>query len=413
MGGFEPFETTEDSPLWHTDRSRFIAGFSCSWKRLLGYHAFGTGLSTERQALPLTVGLDVHKTLELLLNHVVEGSDITDVLVNQLLARKADRLLDYGQHTDDDELKDARDIAFAIPHAYARIVIPWLKDGFRVHAIEEEYSHQPGYITIPVVPSESTDPHMRSRFNISFNSRPDFVAEDLSTEKLTVHDYKTASSFQEAREIMTYADNVQMMINSAQIKWKEDLRYYPDYYVHILLKGNKWSPSPLIHAYHRVGALPMQQEDWQPKFWLPPAAPGGKKRSIGRQYTRKRVSEHHQISEWVQSMPSDVCAEQTIILGPFNVIEEKVVQFMRGLRDEEEHWACRTLPLEWKQWTNPEFQALLDMRFPRTFQCYSYGTRCEFYNLCFKGPGWDLPFDNGYIEREPHHAQEPKGERIG
>ena len=61
----------------------------------------------------------------------------------------------------------------------------------------------------------------------------------------------------------------------------------------------------------------------------------------------------------------------------------------------------------WRE-CEPEAQQALDRMFPRTFNCYSYGSRCPYYNLCFKGPGWDKPFDHGYVEREPHHAQEPK-----
>jgi hypothetical protein len=412
----EMMEAREPCDDWHSDRSRYMDGFDCPWKRLLGYHSFGTGLSPDTTALPLSVGINVHGTLEQLLirnrRQPPEGPvEVEDT--RALDAAVVDGLLQTNPpnefNHDDPVSHDAHDIQVAIPHAYARIVMPWLNDNFEIMDVEKELSRRLRRIFRS--PSLET-PTQREWRNLIFNSRPDFTAKDKNTGKVTVHDFKTASSFQEAREIMTYADNVQMMINSAQVKQDESLPYYPDYYVHILVKGNQWSPSPLIHAFHRAGAPPMQEEDWQPKYWLEPAVPGGKKRSIGRQYTKTRVSDMRPIGEWVWEMPAEECAKTMIILGPFNVVEEKTKQFMRGLPTNETSWFERLQRLDWTQWAETSFQHELDRLFPRTFNCYTYGSRCRFYNLCFKGPGWDKPFENGFVERVPHHTQEPKGELI-
>jgi hypothetical protein len=402
---------------WHTDRSRYMSGFDCNWKRLLGYHAFGTGLSSELVPLPLTTGISIHATLERMLKMILPEEEkqpeiFDEALVTSLLGGPPP--INRSEEPDP-KFQDAADISVALPHAFARIAMPWLTEHFKILTVEEELTHTPSQrVSRSMVPNDrpTNDPHLSEWFRINFNSRPDFTALDLSTEKETVHDFKTASSFQEARELMTYADNVQMMINSMQVKAKHNLNYFPDYYVHILKKGNAWSPSPLIHAFFREGAPPMQSEDWKPKFWLPPETVGGKKRSIGRAYSKQRVSEKRSIGSWVHSMPADIVAEQIIILGPFNVVSEKTQQFMRGLPKHEETWIRNLAGLDWTQWADPNFQYLLDDRFPRTFNCYSYGSRCSFYNLCFKGPGWDQPFENGYVEREPHHTQEPKGQLI-
>jgi len=415
------------SPEWHTDRSRYMTGFECAWKRLLKYHAFGTGLTPEIEALPLTVGISVHKTLEKMLNLRVlnpEGQHFDPAVVDSLL--QGGWTIPASPQSPD-FLLDARDISIAIPHAYARIIMPWLNDNFTIFQVEKELSwrHNTRLKRTPTsyhseYDEESTQEERLEQLGrltelrrLIFNSRPDFIATDKSTNKLTVHDFKTASSFQESRELMTYADNVQMMINSFQVKEDNNLQYYPDYYVHILLKGNNWSPSPFVHAYHRLGAPPMQREDWQPKYWLGPAVPGGKKRSLGKAYSKQRVSDLRPISEWVWEMDPAIAAQQIIILGPFNVISEKVSQFMRGLPTNEEEWFRRLDEVkDWTQWADSDFQMRLDRHFPRTFNCYTYGQRCSMYNLCFKGPGWDKPFDHGFVERQPHHVQEPKGELI-
>jgi hypothetical protein len=411
-------EASMEAPCddWHTDRSRYMSGFDCSWQRLLAYHAFGTGLSPNVEALALSVGINVHETLEKMLNLRMRQGEARESAID---APTVDNMLGAGfapdaEASDDEFLKDARDITIAIPHAYARIVVPWLDDNFDIQDVEKEMSQKlrkiSRYPPGPQPEAQPGRPHLKEWRRIVFNSRPDFIALDKATERLTVHDFKTASSFQEAREVMTYADNVQMMINSQQVKEAEGLSYFPDYYVHILVKGNQWSPSPLIHAFHREGAPPMQEEDWQPRYWLDPAVPGGKKRSIGRAYTKTRVSDKRPIAEWVWEMPAEECAKTIIILGPFNVVSEKTQQFLRGLPTNEEEWFRRLGEVEdWTQWADSDFQMRLDRHFPRTFNCYHYGNRCRFYNLCFKGPGWDKPFENGFVEREPHHPQEPKG----
>jgi len=384
---------------WHTDRSRYMAGFACPWKRLLNYHAFGTGLSPDRTSPALSTGIAIHSSLELLLMAMQQGlaldsaAEVDEVIKDAPNQPVLPDLLPPGDAAE--TLKDNRDICRALPHAFARAGIPFLRDSFAVHSIEEELAVQ-----------------LEADTSIQFNSRPDFVLKTLASEKLVVGDFKTASSFQESREILTYADDVQMMINSYQVKARYSLDYYPDYYVIILLKGNKWSASPFIHAFRREGAPPFQKEDWQPRYYVP--TPEGKKRTLGRAYNKVRVSDHRPVEEWVWEMDSVQCAQQIVILGPFNVVPEKVDQFWRGLPHSEASWrrdveACKNL---WPKWGQQSTQTLLDEWFPRTFNCYTYASRCSYYQLCFKGPGWDDPFNNGFAEREPHHTTEPKPEVI-
>jgi hypothetical protein len=419
-------EFEEDPNNWYTDRSRFMLGYECPWKRLLRFHAFGTGIELGKPNVNLAIGIHVHKTLE----HILETMRVRGDAIDQKYTEhahqktlKSDACLPVEELMsllDGDTLQHAVDISYAIPHAYARIAVPWLKENFEIKYVEPEYIWRHTRKIMRAVPPTSLDVdgqdqvpgRVRDYRRICFNSRPDFVAIDKSTERYTQHDFKTAASFQQDREVMGYADNVQMMLNSMQVKADQNLNYFPDYYVHILLKGNDWSPSPLTTAYRRDAIPPFQTEDWQPKYWLPPLTPGGKKRSIGRAYSKVRVGDHRPVPDWVWSMPAQICAEQVIILGPFNVVEEKVVQFMRGLPDAEEYWLQHAEGLDWREWDSLDFQHLLDMRFPRTFNCYSYGHRCQFYNLCFKGPGWEDPFKIGYVEREPHHTTEPKKELI-
>jgi hypothetical protein len=313
------------------------------------------------------------------------------------------------QGVDPELAADARDIATALPHAYARIGLPWLLSKFDVADVEAEHSY---VLKKKIVGPPDGKGRTQPRHEVQFNSRPDFTAVDKDTNRVTVHDFKTASSFQQKRELLTWADNVQMMINSMQAMHHLDLEYYPAYYVHILLKGNEYAPSPLIHAYWQPEVPAMHPERWEPKYWLPPLEEGGKKRSIGRSFTKVRVSDKRDVGEWVWEMPSHVVADQIIILGPFTVSPLKVHQFVRGLRDVEQSWHARTEDLDWTRWGDAQFHLELDERFPRTFNCYNYGARCQFYNLCFRNPGWEMPTKHGFKPRVPHHTTEPLKEFI-
>lgn len=401
----------------YTDRSRYEDGFTCEWRRLLRFHAFQTGIETNRISPALAVGLSVHSTLEgMLLHRLKYPNDPIDKLVVEALLMEQSRLgrfvpfMQLHEQTQATEMvKNAVDICVAIPHAYARIVLPWLDKQFKVLTIEQEYVFKPQY---RVAGPPNGEGLMAPRYDLHFNSRPDFVAEDKATGRISVHDFKTASSFQQDRELLTYADNVQLMINSMQVMRDLNLDYYPPYYVHILIKGNDYSPSPLIHAYWQPEVPALQQERWEPKFWLPPVKEGGKRRSIGRSFQKVRVSDHKSVADWVWEMPASVAAEQSVVLGPFPVNPLKVSQFIAGLGRNEEHWLQRTADLDWRQWGEPGFMRHLDATFPRTFRCYTYESRCQFYSLCFRDTGWVNPVEHGFKPREPHHTTEPQKEFI-
>jgi hypothetical protein len=163
----------------------------------------------------------------------------------------------------------------------------------------------------------------------------------------------------------------------------------PHYYVHFLVKGNEDYPSPTVSAWYREPMPPFQTEDWAVK------KPGGR----DMKYRKVRVADHRPIGDWVWSMPPDDLNKGFIIGGPFPVQPYKVQQFLSGLPANEWWWqqsiaASGSLDPA----TN---RAALDATFPRTYNCYTYGSRCPYYRVCFS-PDWQSHFK----PRVPHHTTE-------
>jgi hypothetical protein len=281
----------------------------------------------------------------------------------------------------------------ALTHGYARIVLPWLSKEFKVLSVEsEEMFNIHGVNVNAILPPA----------RIHYMARPDFIAQHCATQTNSIHDFKTASYWSDD-DAKTWKDSLQMMLNAycASQRLKIPITQY---YIHILIKGNRKSPSNLTYPYYRPGIPPLQQEDWIPFHKFQDET--GRWRNIGKNYQRVKVWEHRSVGDWVWDMPEEACARNFVIAGPFNVSYEKVEQFLRGLPAEERWWMNTLSGIDWSKWADENYQKALDEMVPRTYSCYSYGTQCQFYNLCFKKLGWQNPLTSDYQVREPHHTTE-------
>lgn len=354
--------------------------WACPWKRMLGFHAFHTGITRQSMYAPLATGIATHQCLE---NVLTAGSDrlvgaphsVAKLYVSSLIAPV---LADYRKQAeampfDAGDLIDRElGVVEAMAHGYARIVSPWLFTNFDVVSIEEE-------IELPL-----PNGHI-------WMLRPDFVTRNKQNGALAVHDFKTASAWYDD-DTQQWADNVQMMVNArgVQEKYKEPVSHY---YMHILIKGNKRSPSILTNPWYR--AVP---EDISPTYVRSPQYQRTFLPAIGKS-----------IADWVWDMPDDLCAGQFPIIGPFEVQPFKVNQFLRSIPGNEEEWAKKLAAVsDWENWEQPDFQRHLDELFPRTYNCYEFGGRqCPYYDICHKQAGWKTPLQSGkYARRVPHHTTE-------
>lgn len=360
--------------MWMVDRSRYIAGFTCPWRRLLQYHANLEPLTT---ASALVTGIATHRSLELLLQPHLKSAASTPLLFTPQgrAALAASQALQeqppaIWESASDPSLQ--KDLVTGLTHGYARITLPWLLEHFEILATEEE---QLLLLDHPQMP-------------LTWMSRPDLICRHKQTGILSIHDFKTASYWKDSN-LNEWADNVQMMMN-AHVCSQALGEPVPNYYIHILVKGNDEYPSPLVSAWFREPMPPFQTEDWQTK------RPGGR----DMKYRKVRVSEHRAIEDWAWTMPLEDCMKGFIIGGPFLVQPSKVHQFIDGLHANEWWWQQSIDTVGGA--VDPASQMpALNRTFPRTFQCYTYGSRCPYYRVCFT-PDWQ----SHYKPRTPHHTTE-------
>jgi hypothetical protein len=363
-----------------TFRSAYMTGWECEWRRLLGYHAFDTGLSPNTISQPLATGTYIHAALEAMLKGRVQGA----IQIQKAIEPSLKAYREYAAGTDlpiDEQIA----LVTGLAHAYGRIVLPWLFDEFEILDVEREDKL--------ILPG-----------GLEWLSRSDFTTRHKKTGGLAVHDFKSSASWSENRDVPEYQDSVQMMMNAESVAQRmgEKVEYY---YIHLLLKGNDYAPSPLIHPYYRPANPPIQSADLQAYYKY--TNQDGQTKS----YQRINVWDVTTVPEWVWSMPAADCAKQTIVVGPYEVKEQKIDRFVTGAVANERHWQDRlALVSDWENWSKPAFQRKLDELFPRTYKCYTYGSRCAFYGLCHQHDGWETPLDElgggPYSRRVPHHSTE-------
>lgn len=363
---------------WYVDRSRYLDGFNCPWKRLLKFHAFGTGIERSATYSPLQTGIAVHSALEGVLKMAtVRNRNLDQADVNALLSKP---IADYRAKIQAENFEDPGDIleqqlalVEALAHGFTRISLPWVRQQFTIRAIEEE-------LTVELAPG------------LNWMARPDFVTINQQTGLGAVHDFKTAAYWSDS-DTNEWADNVQMMLN-AYCCTRVYGQPFEHYYIHVLKKGSKKSPSYLTHPSVANGVLlPYYQ------------------RSAVRTFINGIAGVS--LDDWVWKMPEQYLAQNIIVIGPFAVDQRKVNRLIAGIARNEQLWQhhLNAIP-SWEKWDDPGFQRYLDTIFPRTFNCYEFGgRRCQFYDICHYGTSWQDPIGTKhYHPRQPHHSQEIVGE---
>jgi hypothetical protein len=367
---------------WPTDRSRFLDGFSCSWKRLLRFHAFDTGIERLSTYAPLATGISIHSALEAVLKAGATTREQVSNLLEAPLRTYREAVAKEAFEDPSIDLGNQLAIVEALAHAYTRITVPWLHENFEIVDVEAGQA-------------------VELANGIIWRARPDFVTRmkqrplqgaDLHPGKLAIHDFKSSAYWSDS-DADQWKDSLQQMLNAwvASMVYGERVEHY---YIHILVKGTKKSPSYLTHPSYRPANPPLVSEEILPYYTA--------KKGFGRVFAPQIPL---LLPDWVWGMEASYVAKAVPVVGPFQVDYAKVERFLAGLPNNEQSWMDRLAGLDWTQWADPTFQTKLDELFPRTFNCYEFGGRkCQFYNLCHHAPGWESPLSLGqYKRRTPHH----------
>lgn len=375
---------------WPTDRSRFLDGFACPWKRLLRNHAFGTGIEKQSLYAPLSTGLSIHSALESVLRTKASTREQVSNLLSPVLDSYVAQAADTHFENPVDDIRQQIAIVEALSHAYTRITIPWLYENFDIVDVEEGQAVElPGGIIWRARPDFVT----RTKHGVYVPERTPVEHEvEAQKGKLAIHDFKSSSYWSDS-DVDQWKDSLQQMLNAyvASMVYGERVE---SYYIHILVKGSKKSPSYLTHPSYRPANPPVQHEEILPYYTA--------KKGFARVFAPHIPI---LIPDWVWGMDAAYCAKAVPVVGPFSVNYAKVERFLAGLPREEQSWMDRLAGLDWTQWADPAFQQKLDSLFSRTFNCYEFGgRRCQFYGICHHEAGWEDPLGSkSYRVRIPHH----------
>lgn len=382
---------------WYTDRTRYTTGLCvCPRLRYLRFHHDGTGIARRWTTIPLSTGTHVHRCLELILKAEMTAP-VTDKEIRVAIKQAVNEYLDEVKEKD---LSDAGvDVAFTIAEqchliaglawAWVRVALPSVRDQYEILKVEEEE-------VFPISHS------------MTLMSRPDLVMRRKFDGALTNHDFKTASSISDGWE-QQWKDSIQLAVGTLGLERSmgEEVK---SYYLHGIVKGGR-----NFFAKKR-GSIKTPQKRQYSKIcyaqFYPPTPPLVKHPTWdfkGIWFDKTPVWEQDftahpkwepemTVAEfWVKQMPLVELRELIVIAGPY----ERPSRMMKDLPGEMEAEELRwKRSIEQIKVGNDKPEHLNGM-FPRSYNCYQYNSRCEFYKGCRENDWGDE-----YEPRKPHHTTE-------
>lgn len=441
------------NPIWLTDRSRYSVGTGrCRMQRYLTNHFGPTGYGIVRKAesLPLATGKYTHLALEHLFVHLRDTDTFPEVgLIREAIKAACDeyekRIVARGfrgllkSETSDQVLIEQQALLSGLVWIACRTVLPWIWQNFRIVEAETESLYVLG-CTCGLGPMAPQAEHeARDCQGIGQMLKQDVIAERRHGNGVAYFEGKT-TGWSGDNWAPQWETRPQLGLGTLGITERLG-KEITEAYVLALYKGARRGKKDLFgeetvqqdscvcYGYCRPGNPPLATDDWKPTYrW----EEDGKTRQVSRQHIRRGIWELPQsdFPEWVASkaaqpdltptefwtawLPQPIAEQQVFLVGPLNRQDTQVTSLKLGVVAEERDWQRRLWDLyevthDGLGWPSAEFQTIIDVLFPRSWECRRFGVRheCEFKMLCFKEQGWEDPIGNGkYVPRRPHHAPE-------
>ena len=394
-------------PIWLTDRSRHMTGLShCEMARFIQYYALDGGIVRRGSSIPLSTGTAVHDALA----RILQGESVDQAV--ETAKEEYRKVVNESGILDMDEPEELTHTVLeqswlteVLVRGWHKTMYPILMDQFEIVCVEQEELLD---IELPDV-------------TIRLMSRPDFIARNKQSGALTVHDFKTTASLNESY-IEQWRSSVQRMagVISAEKRLGEPISHF---YIHALVKGDRradYNPeshgwdgpkrqtSPLCYAWYAPPVPPLSEGGWA--FKKRYKTESGKYKMLGKEYERFPVWEKLTGKQWIELLEPQDLYEFFAMIGPFERVQWKIDQFLRSLATEEDTWWRKIEGLSRlsTQWSGEVYQSYIDSNFSRSYDCFPWGRRCQFWDICnYRAGVWQDPIGSGfYKQREPHHQEE-------
>lgn len=448
--------------LWYTSNTPLTTGQrDCAMARYLGYHAgvHGTGYRRTKKSVPLVSGGAVHKGIELLGEWILDyqraqpTKRLMDAPVEVTAWAAAEAARQYRVQAEsrglllgisEVESKDAiallineqATLVEALVWVYAIARLPIMLASYRLLAVEVEEA--------PVLDCTcglgdwlgQADQHeARGCTGIVQQGKADFLWEKIEDGSIAYEEFKTKSAprydWEQAWEHAT-----QLFINmeaaSARIGKSVDTAFVP-----VLYKGSRKRPwgaspdvpktqdSPLVYGYYDPGSLPVRAADWQSEYESYSEF-SAKKSRLPQTYKKTPIwdpanplepirPDASRVETWVRKHVTQLQLLKIFnVLGPFPKPTTRVPLIVQGIAVEESDWRARVNELRRVEAYEPG-DPNIDQMISRSWNCTRYYSRCEFWPVCNREPGWeDLSTHPDFQIRAPHHVTEREAfERVG
>lgn len=377
------------------DRSRHVAGFDCPTKRYWLYHHKGLGIQSKNKSIDLWTGGLVHKMLEMVLVtlQLSPNSEPSKKILRIAVARSIELYKDEPQPSCAEfTFKEQVWLAECLVWGWIRTQMAEFIKNYEIVAIERE------------MPLELPN-------GIVYMNRPDLVLRSKATKKLSITDWKTSSYITD--EFIQEFQHSPQMAGGTLAAEKHLGEPVESYLIFALIKGSrkfftkgkglKAISSPEKRTYsnfcYAKYSPPMPPLTTEPTvdlsgFWLDKTA--------AWELDLECESGQSRAEKWIWLLPLEAVLEQYLIIGPYPRQDFMMQSYLDSIQAEEARW------IQVSQDEEKLGSELVLKNLPKSFKCHSYGSLCQFYNLCFKvGSDWKDPLSSGNFEvRKPHHEDE-------
>lgn len=398
-------ESGELKEEFQVDRSRIIEAQACPRKRYLGYHYGGTGIQRFNKSLPLLVGGSYHEGIAVLLQGGNADEAVEVAVWDLRKAFEASGVALDGEPADSLPFAQQEQLAFveAMVRAFAlREATAFLRD-FDIVQVETE-----GRVEIGE--------------GIELMFRPDAVVREKLSGDVYVLSLKSCSSYSQMTFNQCQVD-MQSLSEVFGVEKSLGIRVEGVLYKHIVkgrrsldeYSGQYRQDSPLIYGWLRKGPTP-EDDEWAWKYgWATEEVneKTGKMvgTKLGKGFRKVAVVDSYPggVKVWVEAL-----AAQEVEPRHLNALEAIFPQSLPVSRraEEIESWKNQVVSQEARIKyhlgcvdANPH---LLDNFFPQhTANCFSYASRCPYWNCCFTPAVKADPMASGlYQIRVPNHPSE-------
>lgn len=443
--------------LWYTSNSPISRGQrDCGMRRYTEYHAgpHGSGYRRKATAVPLATGKATHVGIELIGNWILEWqaqhgpmahlTELPDDVVAWAALEAADAyerraqakglMRTMGESELPAEITrlilEQRTLVEALVWVYALARLPYMLSEYRLICVEfEEGMVFDCSCGLGDGIGQIADHEARSCHGIADQGKADLIWEHVHTGAVIYEEIKTKAS-----EKKSWADawdhSSQLWLNMEAASRRLG-RPVNDAFITVLYKGWRGRPrgsgedvpktqqTTLVYGYYDPGAPPIRAAEWKSQYkWHDDY---GKGHTLPHSYQKQAVwneilplaplfgrPDASRVEQWVRGYFKSVnYLDHITVLGPFPRPVYRLADATAAVLAEERLWRAKVEYLRENNAFEPSHPLVVE-QIPRSWNCTSYdSTRCDFYGICTKQPGWESIESMGIFEiRTPHHAPE-------